>query len=238
VEEGLDILGQRFATAAPLSLGLPLAALADPVPGNVRYFKLDVPAGARTLEIETSGGTGNADLLVRRGALPTTGEHDQASQTAGNAERIEIDSPQSGTWYVGLRAAAAYSGLTLSAGTVQAPSVCTADAQTMCLNGDRFTVTSTWRTPSGASGGGKAFRLTGDTGYFWFFNSANIEMVVKVLNGCGVNNRYWVFAGGLTDVDVELRVQDTETGVVRTYRNPQGTPFQPIQDTGAFASCP
>jgi hypothetical protein len=45
-------------------------------------------------------------------------------------------------------------------------------------------------------------------------------------------------AGGLTDVNVILTVTDTQTGVIKTYTNPQGTPFQPIQDTDAFATCP
>ena len=45
-------------------------------------------------------------------------------------------------------------------------------------------------------------------------------------------------AGGLTDVNVVLTVTDTMTGLVRTYVNPQGTAFQPIQDTSAFATCP
>ena len=36
----------------------------------------------------------------------------------------------------------------------------------------------------------------------WFFQAENVEAVVKVLNGCGINDRYWVFAGGLTDVKV------------------------------------
>jgi hypothetical protein len=237
-QEERDILAQSFATAAPLALGQTLAALADAVAGNVRYFQIDVPEGAGKLILETSGGTGNADLLIRRGALPTTTLFDRVSQGTGNAERIEIDSPQPGTWYAGVRAATAYAGLSLSAGTGTVAPGCAADARTMCLNNDRFAVTTTWRTPNGASGAGQAFRLTGDTGYFWFFNSANVEMVVKVLNGCGLNSRYWVFAGGLTDVDVELRVLDTETGTVRTYHNPQGSPFQPIQDTGAFATCP
>ena len=66
----------------------------------------------------------------------------------------------------------------------------------------------------------------------------NVEVVVKVLNGCGSNSRYWTFAGGLTDVNVILTVTDMQTGAVKTYTNPQGTPFQPIQDTDAFAACP
>jgi len=60
----------------------------------------------------------------------------------------------------------------------------------------------------------------------------------KVLNGCGLNQRYWTFAGGLTDVNVILTVTDTQTGAVKIYTNPQGTAFRPIQDTGAFATCP
>jgi len=57
------------------------------------------------------------------------------------------------------------------------------------------------------------------------------------MNACGING-YWVFAGGLTDVRVTLTVTDTQTGAVKTYTNPIGTPFQPIQDTSAFSTCP
>ena len=83
-------------------------------------------------------------------------------------------------------------------------------------------------------------KLTGDSGYFWFFDAANIEVVTKVLNGCGLPpGAYWVFAAGLTNVHVELKVIDTQTGTVYLKENPQGTAFAPIQDTAAFpASCP
>jgi hypothetical protein len=63
-------------------------------------------------------------------------------------------------------------------------------------------------------------------------------MVVKVLNGCGLNSRYWTFAGGLTNVLVNLTVTDTQTGAVRTYSNPQNQAFLPIQDTSSFSTCP
>ncbi|MCH9648913.1 MAG: hypothetical protein K0U98_11795 [Deltaproteobacteria bacterium] len=115
---------------------------------------------------------------------------------------------------------------------------CVEDATTLCLREDRFSVTSTWRRPNGAEGVGTAVELTNDTGYFWFFNEANVEMVVKVLNGCSNTNHFWVFAGGLTNVEVELTVTDTQNGTVSTYTNPLSTPFQPIQDTQAFATCP
>jgi hypothetical protein len=59
-----------------------------------------------------------------------------------------------------------------------------------------------------------------------------------VLNACSFNAAYWTFAGGLTDVNVIMTVTDTQTGAVKTYTNPQGTAFQPIQDTSAFFTCP
>lgn len=115
---------------------------------------------------------------------------------------------------------------------------CVENATTLCLNNGRFQVQATFQTNTGQSGNAQVVKLTGDTGYLWFFNPSNVEAVIKVLNGCGVNNRYWVFAGGLTDVRTVITVTDTQTGDTKTYRNPQGTPFQPIQDTSAFATCP
>jgi hypothetical protein len=37
---------------------------------------------------------------------------------------------------------------------------------------------------------------------------------------------------------VNLTLTDTKTGTVKTYTNPLGVAFQPIQDTNAFATCP
>lgn len=115
---------------------------------------------------------------------------------------------------------------------------CTPGNTRLCLAGARFRVEATWTTRDGDTGAGRAVSLTSDTGYFWFFSNTNVEMMVKVLDGCALNNRYWVFAGGLTNTRVRITVTDTRTGAVKTYTNPQGTPFQPIQDTGAFAGCP
>jgi hypothetical protein len=115
---------------------------------------------------------------------------------------------------------------------------CLPDGSTLCFGDGRFRVTVNWRKPDGASGVGKAVPITDDSGYFWFFDAGNIEVVAKVLDGCGVNGRYWVLAGGLTNVEAALVVTDTKTGVAKTYANPAGTAFRPIQDTAAFATCP
>lgn len=114
---------------------------------------------------------------------------------------------------------------------------CTPSATALCLDGGRFQVSADWTKPTGENGHGNAITLTSDTGYFWFFDQSNVEMVVKVLDGCVVNGHQWVFAGGLTNVAVTLTVTNTQTGTPKVYENAQGAAFVPIQDTGAFA-CP
>lgn len=115
---------------------------------------------------------------------------------------------------------------------------CVPGATGLCLQGGRFRVEAMWEKPNGEQGPAFAEGLTGDTGFFWFFRQSNVELVVKVLDACNGPERFWVFAGGQTNLAVTLRVTDTETGEVNTYSNPQRTPFQPIQDTNAFATCP
>ncbi len=115
---------------------------------------------------------------------------------------------------------------------------CVESTTALCLNRSRFKVEATWQTTT-QTGQASVVKLTSESGYLWFFGPTNIEAVVKVLDACvDPFNHYWVFAGGLTDVRVDLRVTDTNTGAVRTYTNPLGKPFQPIQDTSAFATCP
>jgi hypothetical protein len=120
------------------------------------------------------------------------------------------------------------------------PSVCTPSSTTLCLNDGRFQVRARWRRNDGTTGEGTAVELTNDTGYFWFFNSENIEVVTKVLGACipSLGNSYWVFSAGLTNVEVTLTYVDTAHGITRTYVNPLGQAYQPIQDTAAFQTCP
>ena len=124
-------------------------------------------------------------------------------------------------------------------GAFEVTGECVNGGSTLCLNDGRFRVTAAWRTNQGQSGQGQGVRLTDDSGYFWFFDPENIEVTLKVLNACTLTpGRFWVFAAGLTNVEVTLTVTDTASGQVKTYVNPQDRRFRPIFDTGAFATCP
>ena len=101
----------------------------------------------------------------------------------------------------------------------------------------RYQVRATWSSASqGTNGIGTAVTLTSDTGYFWFFSPSNLEVVMKVLDACSFDGHVWVFAGGLTNLNVNITVLDSATGATRTYNNPE-VAFLPIQDT-TFEACP
>jgi hypothetical protein len=111
---------------------------------------------------------------------------------------------------------------------------CYPELERLCLNGSRFQAEVSWAVPGLGTGQGKAVPLTGDTGAFWFFSSSNLELVVKVLDGRGINRHFWVFYGGLSDVEYTLTVTDTQTGVQETYHNPKGR-LTSASDVTAFA---
>jgi PKD repeat protein len=113
--------------------------------------------------------------------------------------------------------------------------LCTDDPLALCLNDGRFKVQTTWKKPGGETGQGKPIGITDNTGYFWFEYDSNVEIVAKVLDGCTVNGNHWVFAAGLTNIEVTMTVIDKQTGAMKTYTNAQGAAFEPIQDTKAFS---
>jgi hypothetical protein len=112
------------------------------------------------------------------------------------------------------------------------------EATEMRLADGRFLVQATWRAPGGVSGQAQAVQLANSFGYFWFFNADNAELFVKIVDACTPPfSAYWMFASGLTNVEVHMTVRDLVTGLEKTYDNPQDRFFPPIFDTAGFATC-
>ena len=168
------------------------------------------------------------------------GDPGSGSSNTSTAKNPSHTYSSPGTYTVKLTAGSATgSGVTTKSVTVGAGTGgCVPSSNTLCLNSDRFAVRAHYRTNDGRSGDATGVELTADSGYLYFFNAANIEVVVKVLNACALNGHYWVFAAGLTNVEVILTVTDTQNGTVKTYTNPLGTAYAPVQDASAFATCP
>ena len=91
--------------------------------GTELFFSIDVPFGTQKLEIVMSGGTGDADLFVRRAEAPTTANHDYRPYKIGNEEAVVIEKPVAGTWYIMIRGYQPFADVTLVATHDGTPSV-------------------------------------------------------------------------------------------------------------------
>ena len=103
------------------------------------------------------------------------------------------------------------------------------------MYGGRFEVRATYTDYSNNTGSGQAVALTSDSGYFWFFDSSNVEAVGKIVSFCGVNGSFGYYAGGLTDVGVVMTVRDTVANETQTFTNARGHRFNMI--SSAFNTC-
>jgi len=110
----------------------------------------------------------------------------------------------------------------------------------LCISGARFAVSAKWWTlADGMTGTGKVVSgSSADSGNVWFFGPDNWELLVKVLDGCTVNNRKWVFSAATTDQHYSLIVTDVTRGQTKRYFNYWGNAAPAITDTDAFATCP
>lgn len=99
---------------------------------------------------------------------------------------------------------------------------CSASSTALCLNGKRFKVEATYVDSRGKTVSAKAVSISGQSGYFWFFNATGPDVAVKILDGRLVNNAFWLFYGGASDAEYTLRITDSLTGRVKTYVNRRG----------------
>jgi hypothetical protein len=211
--------GQRYALGG--------RAWVDPtahLPGDVTYLGVIAFAGA------------SCESAITGWSVPVTelGRWENVAglltmPAAARSAHIFLDTSHAGD--VGSRLRAYFDGVYFrTAG-------CASDGISLCLANGRFRVTAQWAT-SADSGAGRAVPFSGNAGSYWFFGADNLELDVKVIDGCSFNNRFWFFAAGLTDVQVVLTVTDTQTGQHKFYTNPAGRTFATITDTNAFATCP
>ena len=112
---------------------------------------------------------------------------------------------------------------------------CAPDTETLCLHGGRYEVRADYWTSDGDRAAAQVVpKGTSDSGLFRFFDAENWEMLIKVLDGCAVNDYYWVFGASTTDLGYAIRVTDTVTGDVKEYTNEPGRPAPAITDAKAF----
>ncbi len=196
---------------------------------DVRLSWVDNASGETGYAVEMQAVAGGFSLIQTLGANSATAIVDGLDQATAYTFRVRATGGAGDSSYSNEASATTFSGPT---------EPCVASSTTLCLQDGRFRVEVTWGDFDGNTGPATDAGLSSaDSGLFYFFSQNNWEMLVKVLDGCSVNDRLWVFAAATTDVEYTVVVTDTFTGFAKTYENALGTASPAITDTDAFATC-
>jgi hypothetical protein len=97
-----------------------------------------------------------------------------------------------------------------------AKTTCVPSSTRACVRGTRFALNvyfGSGGTPAGVA------TSSADSAVFWFSSSTNWEVVAKVLDGCAINNHFWIFTAGATTLTYVVDVYDTTTGTIVAFGN-------------------
>jgi hypothetical protein len=121
-----------------------------------------------------------------------------------------------------------------------APNCGSLTSTSLCLN-NRFSISALFRTGPPGSAESQAHTVSvanPGSGIFWFFAADNWEVMVKSINACALNNRWWIYTAATTDQFYRLTVYDVHAGAQKIYFNYPGPPAPAVTDSSAFATCP
>ncbi|MGK2859733.1 MAG: trypsin-like serine peptidase [Thermoanaerobaculia bacterium] len=115
---------------------------------------------------------------------------------------------------------------------------CVSGTGSLCLLDGRFKVELAARDQrTGKTGAGLAIPEGDLFGYFSLpeltGQAENPEVFVKVLDARALSGKFWVFYGGLTDLEFTLTVTDSVTGAMKSYSK-EGGSYCGNADTQAF----
>jgi plastocyanin len=130
---------------------------------------------------------------------------------------------------------------TIAAGATDGlASPCDDSGKALCLKDGRFEATVEWRAfDDSPEREAKRVLLpeSPGSGLFSLSSRGETELLVNVLDGCAINNHYWLYFAAVTDVEFTVKVRDTQTGRTWLHLNPGGNIPAPVRDVDAFATC-
>ncbi|MCP3995461.1 MAG: hypothetical protein GY722_10405 [bacterium] len=237
----------RFSSLGDYTLQLQCSSCAaEPpaAPSNLTATTLS----ATEVELEWQDNSGDENQFLVELMVPGSG-FEEIGVASASSTGVDVTGLLPATIYsfrVRGRNADRYSDYSNEAVATTFPAgACSPSATDLCLPPDnRFELSVYYQTAQGGGREGDAraipLRPLGlvQGGIFAFQDPANPEMLVKVLNGCTINNHYWVFYAATTNVGFELTVTDTQAGESKVYTNPDVQPADAVTDTQAFATCP
>jgi plastocyanin len=111
------------------------------------------------------------------------------------------------------------------------------DANALCLDGGRFEASVEWHRPTAAADGTRRMMLpeAPRSGLFSSSRSSDPQLLISLLDGCNVNGHHWLYFATVADVELTVKVRDTQTGRIWVWFNPAGSVPAPVRDVEAFS---
>jgi vibriolysin len=163
--------GTTGGTTTVLTNGVAATGLSAST-GTWKHFKITVPAGQTKLDIVMSGGTGDGDMYVKRGAQPTSTVYDYRPYLNGNNETVSVTNPVAGDWYISIYAYSSFASVSLKA-TYTAAAACTSVSSSLSGTGANYYTTQYVSAISGSHTG----KLTGPA------SGADFDLYLQKLSG-------------------------------------------------------
>jgi Zn-dependent metalloprotease len=146
--------------------------------GSWKHYKITVPASQTSLAIVMSGGTGDADMYVKRGAQPTSTVYDYRPYLTGNNESVNVTNPVAGDWYISLYAYSTFASVTLKATYAGGSTGCTSVSSSLSGTGAQYLSAQYTSSVSGTHTG----KLTGPA------SGADFDLYLQKLSGTTWSN--------------------------------------------------
>lgn len=124
-----------------------------------------------------------------------------------------------------------------------AASPCVSSMTSLCLLEGRFSARLRWNDGTGFRdayvAAPTADGSSSSSGLFFFYpmDPSNWEVLVKMVDGCANNSRYWLLVSASTGFGWELTVRDEATGSSQILNHPLDGQASGISDFGAFSTC-
>lgn len=117
---------------------------------------------------------------------------------------------------------------------------CVVSPSELCLEAGRFRVGVTFRNrhSDGSIDSAGVIPGTDNTGLVWFFDPGNIELILKIVDGRTANGHFWVYYGGISDLEYWITITDTRTGLQQIYHNEPGEICGGADDRAFFDPAP
>ncbi|MFL6289488.1 MAG: Calx-beta domain-containing protein [Thermoanaerobaculia bacterium] len=161
-----------------------------------------------------------------------------ASLPAGAQSFVDSGLPGGATFQyrvkaVGMDGVAAFSDV--AAGATDGATTPCDDANALCLDGGRFEAMVEGRP--GAAGVRQRTVLpeAPGAGLFSLSRTAEPQLLINLIDGCDVNGHHWLYFATVADVELTVKVRDTQTGRTWAWFNPAGSVPAPVRDVEAFS---